>query len=73
MTVKHVTIPDTWTRQQATAVAAFLERVIEAIWRAHGPEMASFMADATLRPPRLPTRRPTRAPLPPLLDDDILF
>jgi len=79
--MKHVNVPEHWSPREALAVAAFLERVAEAIWRAHGPDMALHMAVpeaiARLRPPprisaasagrvRLRARRPVR-------DSDIPF
>lgn len=71
--MKHVPIPDDWSPDQALAVAAFLERVIDAIWRAHGPEMAQALADPRprWRPPRprpMHHRRLRR-----IRDDDIPF
>ena len=37
--MKHCSIPDVWTGEEALAFVAFLERLSEAIWRAHGQEM----------------------------------
>lgn len=61
--MKHVTVPDSWNAEQALAVISFLERTIEAVWRAHGGKMllrqlehgsatpppAEFLTDATKR------------------------
>ena len=70
--MKHVTIPNQWTGQQALSTVAFLERVIDAIWRAHGPEMAVELVMP--RPRQTTTRRlPPAAVRPRSKDDDILF
>lgn len=41
---KHVKIPSQWQPPEALAVVAFLERVVDAIWRQHGPAMAAALA-----------------------------
>ena len=38
--MKHANIPDHWSGHEALSFAAFLERIIHAIWRAHGHAMA---------------------------------
>ncbi len=38
--MKHCPIPDAWSGEEALAFVALLERLSQAIWRAHGPEMA---------------------------------
>ena len=41
--MKHCTIPDAWTGEQALAFVALLDRLSQAIWRAHGHEMAHYL------------------------------
>ena len=52
--MKHVTIPPHWTGEEALSTAAFLEKIIRAIWRAHGAEMAEVMMGdrSSTSPPR---------------------
>ena len=53
--MKHVTIPPHWTGEEALSTAAFLEKIIRAIWRAHGDEMAEVMMGdrSSTSPPEL--------------------
>ena len=37
--MKHCNIPDVWSGDEALAFVAFLQRLIDAIWRAHGHNM----------------------------------
>lgn len=41
--MKHCTIPDVWTGEQALAFVALLDRLSQAIWRAHGAEMGRLL------------------------------
>jgi hypothetical protein len=41
--MKHVTIPTHWTGEEALDVVGFLEKVIHAIWRAHGGSMGQVL------------------------------
>ena len=51
--MKRVTIPTHWTGQEALDVVGFLEKVILAIWRAHGGSMAhALYLDFHLEPVR---------------------
>lgn len=38
--MKHCSIPDAWTGDEALAFVALLDRLTNAIWRAHGEKMA---------------------------------
>ena len=38
--MKHCNIPDVWNGEEALAFVAFLERLIDAVWRAHGLKMS---------------------------------
>jgi len=38
--MRHVTIPKQWTGKDGLKFVAFLERLIQAIWLAHGRDMA---------------------------------
>jgi hypothetical protein len=38
--MSHCSIPDAWTGEEALAFVALLDRLSQAIWRAHGEEMA---------------------------------
>lgn len=40
---KHVKIPINWAAPDALAFVGFLERIIEAVWRAHGYSMAEYL------------------------------
>ena len=41
--MKHCTIPDAWTGEEALAFVALLDHLSQAIWRAHGDEMAHHL------------------------------
>ena len=41
--MRHVKIPPHWDAHEALNVVSFLERVIDAVWRAHGPDMAEAL------------------------------
>ena len=41
--MKHCTIPDVWTGEQALAFVALLDSMSQAIWRAHGTEMGRLL------------------------------
>lgn len=43
--MKHCTIPDHWTGQEALAFVALLDRLSLAIWRAHGADMARCLGN----------------------------
>lgn len=66
--MKHVTIPNEWSGEEALKLVAFLERVIEAVWRAHGREMGyhlEYLHTALFRPPYVKPLRPLeKAPAP---------
>jgi len=38
--MSHCPIPDAWSGEEALAFVALLDRLSQAIWRAHGDEMA---------------------------------
>ncbi|MFC1482572.1 hypothetical protein ACFL51_02075 [Myxococcota bacterium] len=38
--MKHCNIPHAWTGDEALAFVALLDRLTDAIWRAHGDKMA---------------------------------
>lgn len=42
--MKHCTIPENWSGDEALAFVALLERLTRSIWRAHGDEMARCLA-----------------------------
>lgn len=44
--MKHCNIPDVWSGEEALAFVAFLNRLIEAIWRAHGHKMGRCLEKA---------------------------
>jgi hypothetical protein len=81
--MKHVTIPQQWEAREALTTVAFLERIIEAVWRAHGPEMACELhsrhtaRDAARRTAHHAPCRPRHiratTALRGIQDDDILF
>ena len=57
--MKHCTIPDTWSGKEALAFVAFLDRLSQAVWRAHGGSMARCLmehddADGDVRRPNRP-------------------
>jgi len=56
--MKHCNIPDTWTGEEALAFVALLDHLSQAIWRAHGLEMARCLherhAGGAVRRPRWP-------------------
>jgi len=48
--MKHCNIPESWNGGDALAVVTFLDRIIQAVWRAHGAGMARCLeAHHTLR------------------------
>ena len=55
--MRYCTIPDAWTGEEALAFVALLDRLSQAIWRAHGSEMARCLqahddaSHAARRPP----------------------
>jgi len=65
--MKHVTIPDQWSGGEALSVVTFLEKVIEAVWRAHGARMAPYFGAPPPRPRELPL---ASLNIPHLLDDE---
>lgn len=79
---KHVKIPSHWHPREALAVVGFLEQILDAIWRQHGPAMADFLYEpqraahdrhtARLLPRRSPRRPPALARIV-ATDDDIPF
>ncbi len=64
-------IPESWTGEDALLVVAFLERLIHAIWRAHGSSMAPILAAGRHNPgyPAPPT--PLELDINPWDDDDV--
>lgn len=75
-TVKHVNIPTQWSAAEALSIVAFLQRVIDATWRAHGEKMAGFIClnfpeprRHSLTGPRSPAHHPRACPNTPLDDD----
>ena len=54
--MKHATLPRHWSREQALAVADFLEAIIRAVWRQHGEQMAARIE--YLRDPPRETAQP---------------
>ena len=66
--MKHVTIPQQWDHKQALQTVAFLERVINAIWRAHGSSMAAALYAAETHATPFPRKSIHARPMtPPLL------
>jgi hypothetical protein len=57
--MKHCNIPNSWTGSEALAFVALLDRLRDAIWRAHGREMARCLwRQRYRRHHRLATRPP---------------
>jgi hypothetical protein len=64
--MKQIRVPRHWNGDQALVTVAFLENIIAAIWRQHGPEMAQCLkSDCFYSKARRPPRpRPIQPSLP---------
>ena len=69
--MKQIRVPRHWNGDQALITVAFLETIIAAIWRQHGPEMARYLeSDFVYRNARRPPRPRTVQPSLPLVPRD---
>jgi hypothetical protein len=65
--MKQIRVPTHWNGREALSVVAFLETIIDALWRQHGLVMACALEDdrdAPTRRARRPHPRHLQQPLP---------
>lgn len=66
--MKHANIPAHWEAHEALEIVTFLERIIDAVWRAHGDAMGRVLFERGAQEKLLHSHEPLLAPHP---DDDL--